>query len=247
MKPTAKLQPPPQRRWLGSVAAGLLVLAGGAGYRTMAAFIGDEMAAPIQLDPPLRSLPMVIGDWQGKEIPLAESTLRIAGNDDYVNRTYRNQATGEAVGLYIAYTARPRTMLRHQPSVCYPSGGWIPTGVEDLQLSLADGRLLPVRLQRFYRPGLVEQRVVVLNYYVLNGVATIDENSFWGLGWRTPNLSRDASRYVAQVQVAVTERLDGLAARAAQAFATEVAPAAAKLLPGTAPATAPTGRTTPSP
>jgi len=75
---------------------------------------------------------------------------------------------------------------------------------------------------------------------------TSARSSPWPWG-RTPNLSRDASRYVAQVQVAVTERLDGLAARAAQAFATEVAPAAAKLLPGTAPATAPTGRTTPSP
>ena len=233
MNPATKPQPAPSRRWLGVAAAGLILLAGGAGYRAMASFIGDEMAAPILLDPPLRSLPMVIGDWHGEERPLAESTLRIAGNDDYVCRSYRNRTTGETVGLYVAYTARPRTMLRHRPGVCYPSGGWSATGVEDLQLDMGDGRTQPARIQRFYKPGVPEQRVVVLNYYILNGVATIDENSFWGLGWRTPNLGRDASRYVAQVQVTVTEQADAsAAAQAAKAFAVEIAPTVASLLPG---------------
>ena len=83
-------------------------------------------------------------------------------------------------------------MLRHRPSVCYPSAGWTPTGVEglDTSLTLADGSNLPVRIQQFYKADWNEQRVAVLNYYLLNGLPTIDENSFRSLTWRTPNLAR---------------------------------------------------------
>lgn len=224
---------PGRHRW---VVAALLavVVGGGAGHRAMSAWMGDALAAPIQLDPPLRSLPIEIGAWVGEEVPLSAGVLRIAGNDDYVSRMYVNGRTRERVSLYVAYTARPRTMLRHRPSVCYPSAGWTSTSVKTGDIAVDGGRHLPVRIEEFFRTGLTDQRRVVLSYYVLAGVPTIDENSFWSLGWRTPNLSRDASRYVAQIQITAPARVGGdTAARDMLCrFATETAGEILALLPG---------------
>ena len=100
---------------------------------------------------------------------------------------------------------------------------------------------LPIRLHRFLKPGFPEQRVVVLSYYVLNGQPTTDNYSFWGLGWRDPNLARDASRYVAQVQVTTSTGLDPAAAeRVLEQFVKETSADILALLPAD-----PTGDATP--
>lgn len=222
------------------LAAALLLLGGGATYRLVAERVGAELAAPLRLDPPLSTLPPDIGLWQGEEVPVREGVLRIAGNDDYVSRNYRNVRTGEIVHLYIGYTARPRTMLRHRPGVCYPSAGWTPVSVQDDVLILAApssgnpsaASRLPVRLHSFLKPGVTEQRVVVLNYYVLNGNPTTDEDSFWGLSWRDPNRRRNPLRYVAQVQLAASVRTTPeAAARTLRQFAADSAPLILSLLP----------------
>ena len=42
---------------------------------------------------------------------------------------------------------------------------------------------------------------VVLNFYVVNGQITTDENVFSGFMWRTPNIAGNPARYVAHVQI----------------------------------------------
>ncbi len=42
---------------------------------------------------------------------------------------------------------------------------------------------------------------VVLNFYILNGQLTADENDFSGPLGRRPNIAGDPARYVAQVQI----------------------------------------------
>lgn len=196
----APAAPAPRPRWWGVVTAGVALVVAGMGYRALAAYIGGELAQKVQLPTPLASLPLEIGEWQGTDIPLSEGVQRIAGNDDFVNRLYVHRRTGQRVSLYVGYTARPRTMLRHRPTVCYPSAGYSLLGSRD-HMAPAAGESRPVRLHAFLKPGVRESRVLVLNFYVLNGAWTVDEDSFWSLGWRTPNLARDAARYVAQVQV----------------------------------------------
>ncbi len=221
------------RHRLGMGLVVLLVIAGGVAQRSFSGWVQAALDAPVQLDPPLRSLAHEIGDWRGEDIEMREAVLKIAGNDDYVNRAYTHAATRRQVSLYVGYTARPRTMLRHRPGVCYPSAGWTPADPSEQTLTLPDGRSLPVRVQTFFKPGLREARVVVLNYYVLAGVPTIDEHSFWSLGWRTPNLARDASRYVAQVQVTAVVGVGGdeAAERLCEEFAVAAGPEILALLP----------------
>jgi len=80
---------------------------------------------------------------------------------------------------------------------------------------------------------------VVLNFYILNGQITADENDFSGPFGRRPNLARDPARYVAQVQIGsvlensvrtaakdITDRiLDFLPDNNGQVRATELYPA----------------------
>ena len=233
----AKPNRPPRaaRRPLGMVGvllAGTLVVAGGWVYRSYSERVQANLDAEIQLDPPLSSLALTIGDWRGRDVPIPEAIQRIAGNDDFVNRVYAERATDATVSLYVGYTARPRTMLRHRPTVCYPSAGHTQTGAQQVTLQVGDARY-PAMVYTFFRPGISEQRTLVMNYYVLVGEVTIDEHSFWSLNWRDPNFARDATRYVAQVQIAADLALDESQTLAeVQRFAETATPALLELLPG---------------
>ncbi len=124
-------------------------------------------------------------------------------------------------------------LARHEPApdlTVFDEG----TGVRAATATPARGALR-VLAHTFVKPGAASAaRVVVLNYYVLNGVPTVDENSFWGVTWRDPNLGHDAGRYVAQVQIAARVRADiDSAERVVRAFAADSIDAVRALLPGT--------------
>ena len=105
-------------------------------------------------------------------------------------------------------------MLGHRPQVCYVANGWIhKSSVESQFLSSAD-RSIPCSIHRFSKPGLGDEEIVVLNFYILNGQITRSESGFSGLRWRTPNIAGDSAHYVAQVQISsVLENLVRAAAK----------------------------------
>ena len=209
----------------------LAVVAGGVGYRVIAHELDAARSAQIQLERPIATLPLRLGDWSGQEVEVPVGILRIAGNDDTVSRLYRRTGGDATVSLYIGYTGRPGTMLGHRPTICYPNAGHALVGSESVTIESA-GRKASVMLHSFLKPGVPDERTLVLHYYVLNGEITVDEDSFWGLKWRTPNLSRDATRYVAQVQIATSIGLDIAGSRRqALEFARESMPAILELLP----------------
>ncbi len=47
----------------------------------------------------------------------------------------------------------------------------------------------------------MSEQKVVLNFYILNGQLTADENAFSGPLGRRPNIDGDWARYIAQVQI----------------------------------------------
>jgi hypothetical protein len=150
------------------------------------------------LDPPLASLPLELGEWIGKDLEIPVGVQRIARNDDFVNRQYRHAQSGQVANLYVGYTGRPRTMLQHCPTDCYPSAGWLHLSSNTLSIA---GVPHPVLAHLFRKPAPSPAQIVVLNYYVLNGSPTLDEGRFSDLSARDPNLRGDMTRYVAQVQV----------------------------------------------
>jgi hypothetical protein len=56
-------------------------------------------------------------------------------------------------------------------------------------------------IHRFHKPAPAYDQTVVLNFYILNGQITTDEDSFSGLFGRRPNIAGNPARYVAQVQI----------------------------------------------
>ena len=202
-----------------SVLAALLLLVSGGTYRLVSGELRRFASVKVILPQPLSGFPMTIGAWAGEEALLSDSVLKVAQNDDYISRRYANEESGELIELYVSYTARPRTMLGHRPTVCYPSQGWIHEGTRESEI-VAGERRIPCLLHSFSPPELGGERHLVLNYYILEGRATIDEGSFSGISWRDPNLGRDPTRYVAQVQIIVSIRTDvDSATRTARAFA----------------------------
>ncbi|MBN1818319.1 MAG: exosortase-associated EpsI family protein [Sedimentisphaerales bacterium] len=177
--------------------ASLLLVGFGLVYR----LVGDVSMGRIELPVPLRQMPMTTGDWQGEDRPLSEVILNVADNDDYVSRFYTNKESNLSASLYVAYTARPRTMLGHRPTICYVGAGWTHDKTTPDEFVTSSGRKVPCLIHNFHRP-MQSSEIVVMNFYIANGKLTHDEGAISGLGWRTPNIKGDIARYVAQVQIA---------------------------------------------
>ncbi len=181
-------------------AACVLLVGSGIAYRVMAGRL-ERLGGIIRLPVPLANVPMDVGGWSGRDVAMTEAVIKVAGNDDYVNRLYVNEEANAWVNLYVAYSGDPRTMLGHRPQVCYPASGWQHENTQHITITTDRGRVVPCLLHRFYRAGEATGGVVVLNFYVLNGTVTDDEGTFSGVAWRLPNVAGDIARYVTQVQI----------------------------------------------
>jgi len=187
--------------WLIWVLAVTMLILSGVGYRLFASRLKLVVETPITLPVPLSHFPVEIGQWTGKDIPIPENVQQVAGNDDFLNRLYINKSNNEWANVYIAFTARPRTMLGHKPEICYVGGGWIHDSTETSEFVSTYGRRVPCLIQRFHMPSPYHEERVVLNFYILNGQLVSNERGFSGVSWRTPNIAGDPARYVTQVQI----------------------------------------------
>ncbi len=189
------------------IAVAVLVPAGIA-YRALEAdFTGTGVAA-IDLPVPLDAFPQSIDGWKGQDLPLPATTLSYMEQnfaDDFISRRYILQSGPIWADLYLVYCAsRPSAILGHQPRVCYPGGGWVHESTDRSEFKTAAGQTIPCLVHWFHKPAPAFVRVVVLNFYVVNGRLAIDEDAFGATGWRTPNIAGDPARYVAQVQISST-------------------------------------------
>lgn len=182
------------------VALLLLVLAGVV-YRVLASRLELIVNTPIELPVPLSVFPKQVDGWVGNDVPISENIQRVAKNDDFLNRLYINQSVNKWANVYIAYSARPRTMLGHRPDICYVGGGWVHDSTDESSFVSSAGRNVSCLIHRFHMPAPRDEQVVVLNYYVLNGRITADDSGFSGMDIRTPNISGNPARYVVQVQI----------------------------------------------
>jgi len=125
---------------------------------------------------PLSQFPKFVGGYSDmKDIPFDKETLEVLKPTDYLNRIYYAPGLGE-LGLYIAYFETQRTGAAiHSPKNCLPGAGWQPALSTITQLSLDDGRKVPVNMY-IIRKGLDEQ--IVLYWYQSHGRVVASE--YWG-------------------------------------------------------------------
>jgi hypothetical protein len=187
------------------ILAILLLVVSGIIYRLVASQLNLLAKAPIVLPVPLDSFPNQIYYWIGTDLPIRTTTREYMERhfaDDFLSRRYVSSAVNIWTDVYIVYcSSRPGGILGHRPSVCYPAYGWIHDSTERTQFTSRAGRQVDCLIHHFHKPAPAYDQIVVLNFYVLNGQITADEDDFSGTFGRRPNLARDPARYVAQTQI----------------------------------------------
>ncbi len=200
-----------------------VLLAGAAG---MGFLSHGESTPPAR---PLSEFPKDIGSYRTvAEYPFDAETLKILGVTDYVNRAYFSPAQGE-LGLYIGYFRTQRTGAAiHSPKNCLPGAGWQPTVSEIYQLSLPDGRKVPVNLY-VVRKDLDQQ--VVLYWYQSHGRVVASE--YWGKFYMVEDAIRLNRTDAALVRIMAPVRNGDLdaARKQAIAFAQQVAVDVGQVIP----------------
>jgi hypothetical protein len=191
--------------WLIWSLAVLLLVSSGITYRLLASHMHVLSLKPVSLPVPLSNFPKQIRNWKGKDLDIPNTTKEYMEKnfaDDFLSRRYFNTETQAWADIYIVYcSSRPGGVLGHRPRVCYPSNGWAHESTETSQFISRSGRQVSCLLHRFHRSAPVYNQTVILNFYVLNGRLTADEDDFSGPFGRRPNISGDPARYVAQIQI----------------------------------------------
>jgi len=168
-----------------------LLIVSGVGYRVLAWRLGaTDGGTPL---PPgaLQCLPMQLGQWSGRDVPLSQRIVVATDAVELTNRSYSRRDGAETVGAYVVYGVRVRDLMPHRPEVCLPLNGWTLEDTRNVSLPLADETKLECRILRFSKDGL---NTTVLHYYIVDGthhrdVSEVRSGLWSGIG------------YMAQVQI----------------------------------------------
>jgi hypothetical protein len=114
----------------------------------------------------LSSLPMVLGEWLGKDEPVDPDIVERSQTTEYLNRVYESpKHQGLEMRLWINYS-RVGTNLRHSPEICLPSAGRtkIESQTRELSIGYGGSRTTPITRLAYTRGDLVEH--VGFWYYI---------------------------------------------------------------------------------
>lgn len=167
-------------------------------------FVGHRIEAALgqvlALRQPLASLPLTLGDWDGRDVPMDEDVRRMAGDDESVNREYVDRPSGRGVGVYIGYMGRPRARMGHRPDVCYGAHGFKESGRQPIELTLADGAQVPAVLHEFRSPDQPHVREIVVATFLINGRYSGDPADANSYNTRDAGIFMKREAYVARAQ-----------------------------------------------
>jgi EpsI family protein len=126
---------------------------------------------------PLASLPLQLGQWEGREgAPFASNIVKVLGVDEYINRVYLSRGT-PYVSLYVGfYQSQRQGDTMHSPLNCLPGAGWQPVRQDRSTLSVTDASSAPraIRVNQFViQKGL--DRQMVLYWYQSHGRVVASE------------------------------------------------------------------------
>jgi EpsI family protein len=115
----------------------------------------------------LASFPIELKNWAGTDIPIPAGTAKRLGAGEFLQRTYRDPASGGAyVDLYVAYIRDQHALVRHLPQDCLEGSGWTP--VEATTTTIALPGDAPFSANR-YLIAKGDDRQLVLFWYSARG------------------------------------------------------------------------------
>lgn len=155
---------------LALATALVVLLVAGVGHRYLLGAIEGAMGELVSPLHPLASVPLQLGDWHGRDVPLDERILRVKQfDDDFVSRVYVHPENRARVGFFIGYQGRPRAWFGHRPDICFPAHGWEPDGREPVSIPTPTGQRVPGIVYEFHRPAADASPRLVLATYMING------------------------------------------------------------------------------
>jgi len=180
----------------------MILVISGLVYRYCVNIIGNiSVKLPISLN----HFPYEVGTWSANDIPIPITTaeyMRDNFADDYISRRYINKETQEWADVYFVYCGtRPGGILGHNPTICYPSNGWIYDETQETKFTTKKGKVIDCLIHSFHKPSPISAKVKVLIFYIVNGKLSTGESSTISLSGRKYNYSGNTARYVAQVQI----------------------------------------------
>ena len=75
----------------------------------------------VSKEPQMAKIPLMIGDWRGKDIPIPEQDYAILATNNLIMREYEAPGTSSII-LYVIYSGNNRKSL-HPPEICYTGAG----------------------------------------------------------------------------------------------------------------------------
>ena len=166
--------------WILTMA---LLVSSGIAYRAVAAGLKNPIALPVSLS----QFPRALYGWTGDDSPIQASTveyMRTHFADDYFSRRYVNSSTSQGADLYVVYcSSKPGGIIGHNPTYCYPGNGWKLEGTTPSQIVTHSERVVDCLVHRFSKSTPAYQEIVVVNFYVVNGLISVRERDFSNF-WR---------------------------------------------------------------
>jgi len=154
------------------VLVAALLLAAGVGFR----MAGTNREGSFPRTPMSGSFDTFPRDFLGytwRRDKLNQDTEIATGADAYLKLVGTRPGNANWVDLYASYMGAGRTLVEHEPQVCYGSQGWqMPFGIQqtEIEMPARDGRpawKLPVNVYLFSRDF---EYVMVINYYCVNWI-----------------------------------------------------------------------------
>jgi len=182
---------------VAAVTATIMMFVFGTAYRALASRLVSSEGISSMSPDALEKLPMQIGEWIGQDEPLGEAVIEATDTDAHISRRYSRYNALEQIRLYIAAGKRARDLMPHRPEVCYAGAGWSLISSDTIELPLDDGIVLPCSVFQFSKGVLNTMKVIILDYYIVDGQFYRDISLLRSKIWR----GSGAVDYVAQIQI----------------------------------------------
>ncbi len=134
----------------------------------------------------LDQFPEQLGEWEGKQLYIADDIRRILGDGDFMQRVFRRPADDRPIELFIAYFPTQRTgSTIHSPKNCLPGSGWVPVESIHVPLTRPDGSIIVVN--RYVIQKSNARRLVVYWYQAHDRVVA---SEYWAKAYMVSDAFR---------------------------------------------------------
>ncbi|MEA3561038.1 MAG: EpsI family protein [Candidatus Omnitrophota bacterium] len=150
------------------------------------AYVGRRQSIPAA-EINLKDIPLTLGEWKGKDVPISERSLEILETKDVLIREYTN-ARGKKASLVIVYSSVNRGAF-HPPEICFLGGGTelLDKGITKIEIAEGGENLPVIEVNRLLMKDRAGKKIawywftagnrVVSSYYRQQGYFIWDELS----------------------------------------------------------------------